>query len=119
MHLEIINKCREEVGHDFAISIKMNSADFQKGGFSSEDSIQVAKLFSDSGIDNIEISGGTYEQPRVIGVDNVSINPTRSDIRKESTIAREAYFLEYAEKIKKNIQIPLMVTGGFRTKEGM
>ena len=33
----------------------MNSADFQKGGFSPEDSIQVAKLFSDSEIDN-EIS---------------------------------------------------------------
>ena len=59
IHLEIIKKCREEVGNDFAISIKMNSADFQKGGFSPEDSIQVAKLFSDSGIDNIEISGGT------------------------------------------------------------
>ena len=61
IHLEIIKKCREEVGNDFAISIKMNSADFQKGGFSPEDSIQVAKLFSDTGIDNIEISGGTYE----------------------------------------------------------
>ena len=119
MHLEIINKCREEVGHDFAISIKMNSADFQKGGFSSEDSIQVAKLFSDSGIDNIEISGGTYEQPRLLGLDNVSINPKRSENRKESTIAREAYFLSYAEEISKVVEIPLMVTGGFRTKAGI
>ena len=93
LHLEIIKKCREEVGSDFAISIKMNSADFQKGGFSPEDSIQVAKLFSDSGIDNIEISGGTYEQPRLLGLDKVSINPKRSENRKESTIAREAYFL--------------------------
>ena len=81
------------MGNDFAISIKMNSADFQKGGFSPEDSIQVAKLFSDSGIDNIEISGGTYEQPRLLGLDKVSINPKRSENRKESTIAREAYFL--------------------------
>ena len=55
----------------------MNSADFQKGGFSPEDSIQVAKLFSDSGIDNIEISGGTYEQPRLLGLDKVSINPKK------------------------------------------
>jgi 2,4-dienoyl-CoA reductase-like NADH-dependent reductase (Old Yellow Enzyme family) len=119
IHLEIIKKCREEVGNDFAISIKMNSADFQKGGFSPEDSIQVAKLFSDSGIDNIEISGGTYEQPRLLGLDKVSINPGRSENRKESTIAREAYFLSYAEEIAKVVNIPLMVTGGFRTKEGM
>ena len=119
IHVEIINSIRREVGEDFPISVKMNSADFQKGGFSPDDSIQVAKIIEAAGVDNIEISGGTYEQPRLLGLDNVSINPDRSEVRKESTIAREAYFLEYAEKIKKNIQIPLMVTGGFRTKEGM
>tara|TARA_B100000945_G_scaffold130843_1_gene104449 strand:- start:7548 stop:8846 length:1299 start_codon:yes stop_codon:yes gene_type:complete len=119
IHLEIIKKCREEVGEDFAISIKMNSADFQKGGFSPEDSLEVAKILSLSGIDNIEISGGTYEQPRLLGLDNVSINPERSEVRKESTIAREAYFLSYAEQISKSVEIPLMVTGGFRSKDGM
>jgi len=119
IHVEIIKNIRREVGEDFPISVKMNSADFQKGGFSPDDSIQVAKIIEAAGVDNIEISGGTYEQPRLLGLDNVSINPDRSEIRKESTIAREAYFLEYAEKIKKNIQIPLMVTGGFRTKQGM
>ena len=119
IHVEIIKNIRREVGEDFPISVKMNSADFQKGGFSPDDSIQVAKIIEAAGVDNIEISGGTYEQPRLLGLDNVRINPDRSEIRKESTIAREAYFLEYAEKIKKNIQIPLMVTGGFRTKQGM
>ena len=119
IHVEIIKNIRREIGEDFPISVKMNSADFQKGGFSPDDSIQVAKIIEAAGVDNIEISGGTYEQPRLLGLDNVSINPDRSEVRKESTIAREAYFLEYAEKIKKNIQIPLMVTGGFRTKQGM
>ena len=119
IHVEIIKSIRREVGEDFPISVKMNSADFQKGGFSPDDSIQVAKIIEAAGVDNIEISGGTYEQPRLLGLDNVSINPDRSEVRKESTIAREAYFLESAEKIKKNIQIPLMVTGGFRTREGM
>ena len=117
--MEIIKKCREEVGFDFPISIKLNSADFQKGGFSAEECIQVASKLEDAGIDLIEISGGTYEQPRLIGVDNVSINPTRSEIRKESTIAREAYFLEYAKNIREAVSLPLMVTGGFRTKQGI
>jgi hypothetical protein len=38
---------------------------------------------------------------------------------KATTAAREAYFLEFAEKIRAAVQVPLMVTGGFRTAEGM
>ena len=119
IHIEIINKCRKEVGEDFPISVKLNSADFQKGGFTSDESIQVAKMLEDSGVDIIEISGGTYEQPKLIGVDDLTINPKRSEERKESTIAREAYFLEYAQDIRKAVSLPLMVTGGFRTKVGI
>ena len=119
IHLEIINKCRKEVGEDFPISVKLNSADFQKGGFTSDESIQVAQMLENAGVDIIEISGGTYEQPKLIGVDDLTINPKRSEQRKESTIAREAYFLEYAQDIRKAISLPLMVTGGFRTREGI
>ena len=97
----------------------MNSADFQKGGFAADDSIIVAKMLESAGVDIIEISGGTYEQPKLIGVDDLTINPERSEQRKESTIAREAYFLEYAKDIRKAVSLPLMVTGGFRTKEGI
>jgi 2,4-dienoyl-CoA reductase-like NADH-dependent reductase (Old Yellow Enzyme family) len=119
IHLEIINKCRKEVGEDFPISIKLNSADFQKGGFTADESIQVAQMLENAGVDIIEISGGTYEQPKLIGVDDLTINPKRSEQRKESTIAREAYFLEYAQDIRKAVSLPLMVTGGFRTREGI
>ena len=119
IHLEIIKRCREEVGEDFPISVKMNSADFQKGGFAADDSLIVAKMLESAGVDIIEISGGTYEQPKLIGVDDLTINPERSEQRKESTIAREAYFLEYAKDIRKAVSLPLMVTGGFRTKEGI
>ncbi|NCW11199.1 MAG: NADH:flavin oxidoreductase [Proteobacteria bacterium] len=114
-----INTCRKEVGEDFPISIKLNSADFQKGGFTADESIQVAQMFENAGVDIIEISGGTYEQPKLIGVDDLTINPKRSEQRKESTIAREAYFLEYAQDIRKAVSLPLMVTGGFRTREGI
>ena len=118
IHLEIIKRCRQEVGEDFPISVKLNSADFQKGGFSPNESIKVAQMLENAGVDIIEISGGTYEQPKLIGVE-ASINAKRSEKRKESTIAREAYFLEYAQDIKKAVSIPLMVTGGFRTREGI
>ena len=76
-------------------------------------------MLENAGVDIIEISGGTYEQPKLIGVDDLTINPKRSEQRKESTIAREAYFLEYAQDIRKAVSLPLMVTGGFRTREGI
>jgi 2,4-dienoyl-CoA reductase-like NADH-dependent reductase (Old Yellow Enzyme family) len=117
--LRIINGCRKALGDNYPISVKLNSADFQKGGFSAEDSSKVASMLSEAKIDLLEISGGTYEQPRLLGLDTVSINPKRSEIRKESTIAREAYFLAYTEEIKKVIDIPLMVTGGFRSRSAM
>ena len=107
----IIVGVREAVGADFPIGVKLNSADFQKGGFSLEDCITVASWLGEDGVDLLEISGGTYEQLSLIGVE-----PT--DVR-ESTRKREAYFIEYAERIKKSAQIPVMITGGFRSRDVM
>lgn len=106
--LRVYTAMREQVGPDFPIGIKLNSADFQKGGFTEEESMQVVKALSEAGIDLIEVSGGTYEQPSMMGQDV-----------KESTKKREAYFLEYAEKVRALVDTPLCVTGGFRTAQGM
>jgi phosphoribosylformimino-5-aminoimidazole carboxamide ribonucleotide (ProFAR) isomerase len=38
---------------------------------------------------------------------------------RASTRVREAYFLAYAEAIRRVARMPLMVTGGFRSREGM
>lgn len=104
--IEMLKRMREIVGKDFPIGIKLNSADFKKGGFTNEEAIIVAKALSENSIDLIEISGGSYEAPVMMGA------PV-----KASTVKREAYFLEYAHEIKKVISCPLMVTGGFRTGE--
>lgn len=116
--LEIVRAVREAVGVNFPISLKLNSADFQKGGFSHEDAIQVATWLNEEGLDLLEISGGTYEQPHLVGID-MGLNPERAEKRRESTIAREAYFLDYAKDIRNVFNGPLMVTGGFRTSKGM
>jgi 2,4-dienoyl-CoA reductase-like NADH-dependent reductase (Old Yellow Enzyme family) len=110
---ELYQAIRAEVGSSFPIGIKLNSADFQRGGFTAEDSVRVAEKLSELGMDLIELSGGTYERPVMVG-------PTvgRADI-KESTQKREGYFLEYAKAVRKKIKCPLMVTGGFRTGEFM
>ena len=117
--LEIVRAVRKAVGPDFPVSVKLNSADFQRGGFSHEDAIRVATWLDAEGLDLLEISGGTYEQPRLVGLDDLTLHPEKSEPRRESTIAREAYFLEYAKDIRAAVKMPLMVTGGFRTAAGM
>lgn len=109
--LEIYQAVRAATSEDFIISVKLNSADFQRGGISEEDVIQVFKAIDAAGIDLIEVSGGTYEAPAMAGV--------KAEKRKASTLAREAYFLEFAERIRQEVRCHLMVTGGFRTVQGM
>ncbi|UUM29173.1 NADH:flavin oxidoreductase/NADH oxidase family protein [Acinetobacter colistiniresistens] len=109
--LEIYKAVREATSENFIISVKLNSADFQRGGITEDDVITVFKVIDAAGIDIIEISGGTYEAPAMAGV--------KAESRKASTVAREAYFLEFAEKIRQHVSCKLMVTGGFRTVEGM
>ena len=114
--LEVIRSVRGQVGPDFPVSVKLNSDDFRKGGFSHADCLGVVRWLNDEAVDLLEISGGSYEQPRLLGVpgraaDAVAVRP--------STRAREAYFLEYAESIRGVATMPLMVTGGFRTRAGM
>jgi 2,4-dienoyl-CoA reductase-like NADH-dependent reductase (Old Yellow Enzyme family) len=117
--LEIVRAMRRAVGPDFPISVKLNSADFQRGGFSHEDSIRVAAWLNAESVDLLEISGGTYEQPKLVGLDDLTMHPEQAEARQESTVAREAYFLAYAADIRAATTMPLMVTGGFRSLDGM
>jgi len=104
--LSIYESIRKEVGPSFPIGIKLNSADFQKGGFSQEESMTVVQTLSEKGIDLIEISGGSYEAPAMMG-------------SSRSTSEREAYFADYCLEVRKKINSPLMLTGGFRSLQGM
>jgi 2,4-dienoyl-CoA reductase-like NADH-dependent reductase (Old Yellow Enzyme family) len=106
--IEIYRAIRKTVGKKFPIGVKLNSSDFMHGGFTEDESIAVAAALADEGIDLIEISGGTYERPAMTGRTS-----------KQKVLASEAYFLSYAEKIRSLVQVPLMITGGFRTSGGM
>ncbi len=106
----VYQSVRAAVGDDFPVGIKLNSADFQRGGFSEEESLGVIEQLAAAGIDLFEISGGTYEDPAMTGVGNT---------KKQSTVEREAYFIEFTEKVRARVDTPLMLTGGFRTVAGM
>ncbi len=115
--LRVIEGARDSVGSTFPISVKLNSADFQKGGFAFEDSLQVVQWLQERGVDLIEISGGTYEQPKLLGIEGME--PADDPAVKPSTLAREAYFVDFAKAMKDAVDVPLMVTGGFRSRAAM
>lgn len=101
--VDIVTAIRARVGPAFSLSVKLNSADFQRGGFSPEDAGQVVSLLNPLGVDLIEISGGSYEAPAMHG-----------QARDGRTLSREAYFLEFAQDIAAIARMPVMVTGGIR-----
>ncbi len=115
--LEVVASVRAAVGPDFPVAVKLNSADFQKGGFAFEDSLQVAAWLEQASVDLIEISGGTYEQPRLIGVEGME--EVEEQNVAHSTMMREAYFVDFALAMQEKVSIPLMVTGGFRLRAAM
>jgi 2,4-dienoyl-CoA reductase-like NADH-dependent reductase (Old Yellow Enzyme family) len=114
--LAIVMAVRARVGKEFPVSVKLNSADFQKGGFSLEEAKQAARWLEAAGVDLLEISGGTYEQPRMMEIEGLE---AAEPPQRESTRRREAYFLEYAAAIRETVRMPLMVTGGFRSADAM
>ncbi|WP_284124128.1 NADH:flavin oxidoreductase/NADH oxidase family protein [Parerythrobacter aestuarii] len=99
--LRIVEACRARVKPGFGIGVKLNSADFQRGGFAFEDARQVVEWLNGKGVDFVELSGGSYESPAMQG------NP-----QEGSTGQREAYFIDFARDIAKVAEMPIMVTGG-------
>lgn len=115
--MEIVAAVRAAVGPEFPVSVKLNSADFQRGGFEFSDSLLVVKWLEAASVDLIEISGGTYEQPRFLTLEG--IEPLSDQNVAPSTAAREAYFVDFGHAMQAHLNIPLMVTGGFRRRDAM
>jgi len=56
--IEIIHEIQKQVGNDFSVFIKMNVADFCKGGMTVDDAIEMVWILSEQGVSAIETSGG-------------------------------------------------------------
>lgn len=113
----IVAAVRAQTSSDFALSVKLNSSDFQKGGFGPDDARQVVRWLEQDGMDLIELSGGTYEQPKMLEFEG--LEPPENIQLRASTRAREAFFQSFAAELKDEVSVPLMVTGGFRSASGM
>lgn len=104
MLLEVVAATREAVGPRMPISVKLNSKDFQYGGLGEDESLDVARALADAGVDLLEISGGNYAEPAMEGVHHNGV---------------EGYFVDYARRVREQLDLPLMLTGGLRSRETM
>ena len=102
--LEVYEAIRSAVGPKFPVMIKLNGSDNLEGGFSAEDAVFTAKSLDRSGIDAIEVSGGTPASG--------DRSPARIKIDSQE---KEAYNLPLAQQIKGAVTCPVMVVGGFRS----
>lgn len=102
--LETVAAVRAAVGNGVPVSVKLNSTDFLRGGFDSEQALAVALTLGEAGIDLLEISGGGYEQPAMTGV--AAGQATGADGR--------GYFFDFAQRIRAASTVPIMLTGGLR-----
>lgn len=99
--IEVVKQIRHKCGADFDIAVKLNSADFQHGGFDVDDAEKVINMLAPHQVEMVELSGGSYEAPAMQG---------RS--ADERTLAREAYFLHLTAQLVLRSPIALMLTGG-------
>jgi 2,4-dienoyl-CoA reductase-like NADH-dependent reductase (Old Yellow Enzyme family) len=97
----VIEAVRADVRPEFCVAVKLNSADFQRGGFDTAEARGVLQMLNALPVDLVEISGGNYEAPATVG-----------STRDGRTLAREAYFLDFAKEMVSTARMPLMVTGG-------
>lgn len=112
--LEVVRAVRAATGAGFTVSVKLNSSDFRHGGFTEDDAEQVVRLLVDEGIDLLEVSGGTYENPalfgEVAGLGDVAGPPS----------VKEVYFAGFARRARAAASgVPIMLTGGIRTRAAM
>ena len=97
---EVVDAVRREVGRDFPVLVKLNSEDFIDRGMTRDEMLRVADMLEDSGVDAIELSGGTGESGDLV--------PVRKG-------GGEIYYREAAREYKEKINIPLLLVGGIRS----
>lgn len=98
LHLEVIQAVREMVGKAYPIALRLGACDYMEGGSTIEDSVRASKEFEKAGVDIIDISGGLCGY----------LNPASRE---------QGYFREISEAVKREVSIPVILTGGVVTAE--
>ncbi|MDX6342421.1 MAG: hypothetical protein QOH87_2559 [Trebonia sp.] len=109
MLIEVLRAVKSVTPQAFLLTVKMNVADFQPGGFDADDALIVAKASQNEGVHLIEFSGGTYESSAMID----------GGAAHDPSGVREPYFLQYGQRFARELTVPVMLSGGFRSRTAM
>lgn len=100
--IDVVDKVRSAVGPTFPIGIKINATDKLEGGLTQDDALEVVRLLDGTSVDLIDISGGSYFPGAKATSDGSGKGP---------------YFVDFARRARAKTNTPLMLTGGFKTRE--
>lgn len=95
--LEILERCRSEVGQDFLISCKITGHQYVDGGITLKEAKAFCRLLEEKGIDAIQVSGGDPESTHHFPVPPM--------------YRRRGMYLKLAESIKKAVKVPVIAVG--------
>lgn len=94
--MEAVQAVRSAVGNDYPISVRLGGCDYMEGGSSIADSVEAAKMLAGAGIDLLSVTGGLCRY-----------------IREGHT--EPGYFQDMSIDIKKQVKVPVLLTGGIKT----
>lgn len=129
---EIYNLCREKVGDDFPILIKISVYDNMKKGLKKEEGVIMAEMMADMGFDGIEVSCGIAEDGNSSVRGDMPIDAileTMPMYKNKNALFNfvmrhfgdklikpvpftQAYSRDNAKEIKSKINIPVFLVGG-------
>lgn len=95
---ETLEAVRQAVGDDFPIALRLGGSDYREGGSTIEDAVEASVILEKAGLDLIDLSGGM----------NIYM---RRDNRNPG------WFSDMSEAVKREVSIPVLVTGGIRTPD--
>lgn len=98
--IEILQGIRE-AAPSLHVTAKVNSSDFTIGGLTNDDALEICRALADAGIDSIEVSGN--------GTSVAGVRPGRN----------EAYFAPFAARLAAEVDVPVILVGGLRSREAM
>lgn len=96
IHKEIVEALRKELGDDYPIAIRLGGCDYQEGGSTIKDCVKASQLLESYGIDLMDLTGGV----------NGFSKPGNSE---------PGYFQDMSIPVKKELNIPVLLTGGIMT----
>ena len=98
LHLQVIAAVRKVLGRDLILGMRFGASDYMDGGSTIEDGVQAAKILESAGLSYLSISGG-----------HCGSSPSN----KKGV----GYFGDSSEAIKQQTTLPIILTGGVKTKE--